>query len=124
MAEFGYPRALRLLTPGDFKRVFDRATLKVSDPSLLILARPNELGHPRLGFVISKKNVRRAVNRSHIRHIIRESFRLRQHQLPNVDIIILARKGIDTLDNRQLHSLIERGWSRLERKASNAQNDN
>ncbi|KDE41410.1 Ribonuclease P protein component [Nitrincola lacisaponensis] len=90
----------------------------------MILARQNELGHPRLGFVISKKNVRRAVKRSHIRRIIRESFRLRQHQLPNVDIIILARKGLDTLDNRQMHALIERSWSRLERKASNAQKDN
>ena len=124
MAEFGYPRASRLLTPGDFKSVFDRASFKVSDPSLLILARTNELGHPRLGFVISKKNVRRAVKRSHIRRIIRESFRLRQHQLPSVDIIILARKGLDTLDSSQLRTLIERSWTRLERKSSNAQKDN
>ncbi|KAA0873767.1 ribonuclease P protein component [Nitrincola tapanii] len=124
MAEFGYPRQLRLLTGGDFKRVFDRATLKVSDPSLLILARQNTLGHPRIGFVISKKNIRRAVKRNRVRRIIRESFRLHQHELPSADLVILARKGLDQLDNATLNQLILRSWSRLQRKASSAHKDN
>lgn len=94
MTEFGYPRQLRMLTAGDFQFVFDKATVKVPDQQILILARENNLGHPRLGFVISKKNVRRAVKRNHVRRIMRESFRLNQHQLPPVDMIILARPGL------------------------------
>ncbi|EXJ10033.1 MULTISPECIES: ribonuclease P protein component [Nitrincola] len=124
MAEFGYPRQLRLLTGGDFKQVFDRASLKVSDPSLLILANPNQLGHPRIGFVISKKNVRRAVKRNRIRRIIRESFRLQQHDLPAIDMVILARKGLDTLSNEEIVALINRSWSKLKRKASNVLKEN
>ncbi|MBP0049820.1 ribonuclease P protein component [Marinobacterium sp. AK62] len=117
MTDFRYPRRLRLLTGGDFKRVFDRADVKVPDRHLLILARPNDLGHPRIGFVISKKNVRRAVQRNRVRRIIRESFRLHQHQLPALDMIILARKGLDDLDNPDVHDMIRRCWSRASKKA-------
>ncbi|MDO6562372.1 ribonuclease P protein component [Amphritea sp. 1_MG-2023] len=113
MNEFSYPRQLRLLTGGDFKQVFSRASLKVSDKHLLILARPNELEHSRVGFVFSKKNIRLAVNRNRVRRIIRESFRLNQHKLPNVDIVILARPGLGNLDNSEVQALISRSWNRL-----------
>ncbi|QJD71858.1 ribonuclease P protein component [Marinobacterium sp. LSUCC0821] len=121
MAEFEYPRQLRLLTGGDFKRVFDKADFKVSDNHLLILARKNKTEQPRIGFVLSKKNIRRAVNRNRIRRIIRESFRLNQHQLPQVDIVILARKGIDQLENPDVHKLISKSWNRLNKQAFKAQ---
>ncbi|TCK03615.1 ribonuclease P protein component [Marinobacterium mangrovicola] len=120
MADFDYPRQLRLLTGRDFKRVFDNAAFKVSEQPLLILSSPNDLGRPRIGFVISKKNIRRAVKRNRVRRIIRESFRLHQHELPAVDIVILARRGLDTLDNPDLHRMIERSWSRLIKKAQKA----
>ncbi|RTE65426.1 ribonuclease P protein component [Amphritea opalescens] len=113
MNEFSYPRQLRLLTGGDFKQVFSRASLKVSDKHLLILARPNELEHSRVGFVFSKKNIRLAVHRNRVRRIIRESFRLNQHKLPNVDIVILARPGLGDLDNSEVQALILKSWNRL-----------
>jgi len=120
MAEFEYPRELRLLTGADFKRVFDKATYKVSDQHLLILARPSETSHPRLGFVISKKNVRLAVNRNRVKRIIRESFRLNRQILPACDLVILARKGVDQLDNEAIHRLISKSWNRLSKKADKA----
>lgn len=120
MAEFEYPRELRLLNGGDFKRVFDKAIFKISDQNLLILARPSQSDHPRIGFVISKKNVRRAVNRNRVKRIIRESFRLNQQTLPPCDLVILARKGIDQLENSEIHSLISKCWFRLNKKVSKA----
>ena len=117
MNEFSYPRQLRLLTGGDFKQVFSRASLKVSDRHLLILACPNELDHSRIGFVISKKNIRLAVHRNRVRRIIRESFRLNQHTLPNVDIVILARHGLGDLENSDVQALISRSWNRLIKRA-------
>lgn len=122
MTEFGYPRQLRMLTAGDFQFVFDKATVKVPDQQILILARENNLGHPRLGFVISKKNVRRAVKRNHVRRIMRESFRLNQHQLPPVDMIILARPGLGDLSACDLHRLADKCWSRLNKKAKHVLN--
>ncbi|PIE25167.1 MAG: ribonuclease P protein component [Neptuniibacter caesariensis] len=117
MTEFRFPRRLRLLTGRDFQFVFDNAQLKVPDQPLLILARPNNLGQPRLGFVISKKNVRQAVKRNRVRRIIRESFRLNQHSLPAVDIIVLARKGIGEIENEAIHKLMKKNWSRLKNKS-------
>jgi ribonuclease P protein component len=67
MTKHEYPRQLRLLTAGDFKYVFDDASVKAHDQRVLILARPNGLDHPRIGFVISKKNIRRAVKRNLVR---------------------------------------------------------
>lgn len=120
MAEYEYPRESRLLTGADFKRVFDKAIYKVSDQNLLILARPSQTDQPRLGFVISKKNVRLAVNRNRVKRIIRESFRLNRHELPACDLVILARKGIDQLENEAIHRLISKSWSRLSKKADKA----
>ena len=117
MTEFRYPRRLRLLTGKDFQCVFDDVQLKVPDQTILILARPNNLGYSRLGFVISKKNIRKAVKRNRVRRIIRESFRQNQHNLPAVDMIILPRKGLDELENAQLHSLIAKCWSRVIKKS-------
>lgn len=120
MAGFEYPRHLRILDGEGFQSVFDKVSLKVPDQTILLLACPNGLEHPRIGFVISKKNVRRAVKRNRIRRIIRESFRLNQHRLPPVDIIILARKGLDGLEPEELHQLMKKCWSRLKHKAKKA----
>lgn len=117
MTEFRYPRRLRLLTGRDFQSVFDDVQLKVPDQPILILSRPNDLGHPRLGFVISKKNIRKAVKRNRVRRIIRESFRLNQHNLPSVDMIIMARQGLGELENDEVHKLMKKCWSRLKGKS-------
>ena len=90
MSSQGYPRQLRLLTAGDYRRVFETAAYKVHGKGLMALASPNERGHPRLGLIFSKKNVRRAVDRNRLKRIVRESIRLQQHRLPSVDIVVLA----------------------------------
>lgn len=86
----------------------------------MALASPNELGHPRLGLIFSKKNVRRAVDRNRLKRITRESIRLRQHRLPAVDIVLLARRGVQELDNEVVHRQLHGMWRRLEREAQKA----
>lgn len=86
----------------------------------MALATPNELGHPRLGLIVSKKNVRRAVDRNRFKRLVRESVRLQQDRLPAVDIVVLARRGVQELDNDTLHRQIHGMWRRLEREARNA----
>ncbi|MEH6470398.1 MAG: ribonuclease P protein component [Halopseudomonas sp.] len=115
MTGFKFPRCSRLLNAGDYRTVFNGAKIKVSDRNLLILATPNQLPHPRVGLVIAKKNVRLAVQRNRVKRIIRQSFRLRSSELPNLDIVVLARKGMGDLDNPALHRLIEQSWQRLEK---------
>ncbi len=113
--EFG--PEFRLLSPGQFKTVFDGATRKASGPYALLLARPNDLGHPRLGLVIAKKSVRRAVDRNRVKRIARESFRLNKPELGSLDIVVLARKGLGALDNAALHELYQGMWRKLAKSA-------
>lgn len=115
MSRQDFPRRLRLLTAGDYRYVFDTASYKVHGKGLLILASPNEVGHPRLGLVISKKNLRRAVDRNRLKRVARESVRHRQHHLPDVDIVLLARRGVGELDNDTLFRQLQGMWRRLEK---------
>ncbi|WP_275288073.1 ribonuclease P protein component [Halomonas elongata] len=117
MSYQGFPRRLRLLTAEDYRRVFDTAAFKLHGKGLMALASPNALGHPRLGLIFSKKNVRRAVDRNRLKRITRESIRLRQHRLPAVDIVLLARRGVQELDNEVVHRQLHGMWRRLEREA-------
>lgn len=113
----GFGRESRLLTPGQFKTVFDGATRKASGPYVLLLARSNDTGHPRLGLVIAKKSVRRAVDRNRVKRIARESFRLNKSELGALDIVVLARKGLGELDNAALHELYKGMWRKLAKSA-------
>jgi len=97
-----YPKTLRLLHPSEFKVVFDQPDCKASCREFLLLARFNDKTQPRLGLVIGKKSVRRAVARNLIKRVMREQFRLRQHDLPTLDLVLLARRGADGLDSHKL----------------------
>ena len=116
MAEYGFGKHLRLLTAADYKAVFGQALYKVSCPQLLILAIPNGQASPRLGLVIAKKHVRLATQRNRIKRLLRESFRLNQHLLAGLDIVILARTGVDKLDNKAVSELTARLWQDLIRR--------
>ncbi|WP_133483617.1 MULTISPECIES: ribonuclease P protein component [Halomonas] len=118
MSHQGYPRQLRLLTAGDYRRVFETAAFKIHGKGLMALASPNGCGHPRLGLIFSKKNVRNAVDRNRLKRIVRESIRLQQHRLPSVDIVVLARRGVHELDNATVHRQLHGMWRRLAREAN------
>ena len=114
-----FDKSHRLLNASDYKAVFDNAPFRASHHNLLILSRLNEFSNPRLGLVIAKKHIRLAVQRNRIKRILRETFRLRQHDLKNIDIVVLAKKGLDDLDNQQLHYLFDKQWSRIIKKVAN-----
>ncbi len=117
-ASSGFDRSRRLLTPADYSRVFDAAEARASHRILLLLARSNDKPGHRLGLVIAKKNVRRAVQRNRIKRVAREMFR----QLPpaehGMDVVLLARRGIDQLDNAQLSSILREQWRKLSHRVS------
>ena len=112
-----FDKSLRLLNAPAYKAVFDDAKIKVSTQQLLFLARPNDLSHPRLGLVIAKKNAKHAVQRNRIKRIARESFRLAQHQIGGIDTVVLARRGLDQLDNIALHNMFTKLWLQLKQRA-------
>jgi len=114
----GFGREKRLLTPRQFKAVFDSPSGKVPGRNVLLLARENDLQHPRLGLVIGKKSVKLSVERNRIKRQIRETFRHHQSDLVGWDIVIIARKGLADLDNPELAKQFAKLWKRLSRSPS------
>jgi|TARA_R110000772_G_scaffold48719_3_gene111295 ribonuclease P protein component len=110
-----FGKCRRLLNAAQYRAVFDGASIKASHRHLLMLARPADGRHSRLGLVIAKKNVRKAVQRNRIKRIVRESFR----QLPDtgvpLDIVFLARRGLDDMDNASLFATLGEQWQKLSR---------
>ncbi|WP_439295061.1 ribonuclease P protein component [Lonepinella sp. BR2882] len=111
MVKLNFSRELRLLTPEHFKYVFQEP-LRSSAPEITILARKNNLTHPRLGLTVAKKHLKRAHDRNRIKRLCRESFRLLQHSLPNYDFVIVAKAGIGKLDNPTLTQTLDKLWQR------------
>lgn len=120
-SDFAFAKPLRLLNAAQYRAVFDSAPVRAAQPQFLILARPNELGHPRLGLVIAKKHVRNATDRNRIKRIARETFRLQQHQLFPLDAVVLARAGAGDLDKDVLAKVFNKLWRRLDQRARNPQ---
>lgn len=110
-----FTRSVRLLSPAEFKRVFSGAC-KVGGRYLTVLARANDLGHPRLGLAISRKHVKTAVGRNLIKRQARESFRLHQATIGGFDVVILGKPGVDKLSRRELRALIDDYWQELAKR--------
>ena len=117
MINKSFPRELRLLTPEHFKTVF-ADPVRSASPHITILAKTNNLGHARLGLAVPKKAIKLAVGRNRVKRIFRESFRLRQHEFPNIDIVVIAKSGISNLDNAEINALLEKLWRKLCRRCN------
>jgi ribonuclease P protein component len=84
-----FPKQLRLLRPSEFERVF-AARRSAGSPAFLLYGAANELGHPRLGLVVSRR-VGGAIQRNRWKRLLREAFRHVQTELPALDLVCVAR---------------------------------
>lgn len=103
MADYRFPKALRLLSPREFERVFD-ARLSASDSSIVLYGAANDFDHARLGVTVSRK-VGTAVVRNRWKRLLREAFRLTQHELPHFDFVCLPRAAAPPAFARLLEAL-------------------
>lgn len=109
---FTFRRHQRLLHPAEFQRLFDRPDLRAGTSSFLILAAHVE-HQSRLGLVVGKKKVRRAVDRNTVKRFNREYFRQHQHQYPTLDILVLVRARVCRPDRLALHEEVRQLWHKL-----------
>lgn len=108
-----FTRDKRLLNAADYKYVFDAADRRASHKHLLLLGRYNHQPQCRLGMVIAKKHVKLAVQRNRIKRVTREFLRCCPATDRNLDVIVLARQGVDQLDNATLSSILRQQWQKL-----------
>ena len=65
---------------------------RAGDGNVLIFAAANDLGHTRIGLSVSKRHGN-AVVRHRIRRLLREAYRLEQHDVPEgLDLILIPRQ--------------------------------
>lgn len=85
---------------------------------MLFLACRNELPNGRLGLAISKKHLKKAVDRNRIKRLVRVSFQDKQYQLQNLDIVVLLRNNRSTsATNEQIKQELEHLWVQLINRA-------
>jgi len=101
------PRHVRLRRRADFARVF-ADNLRASDERLTVLARVNDRAHPRLGIAVSRKVAGSAVERNRFKRVVREQFRLMQHDIPALDVVVLAKPGGVGVDSGALRESLKR----------------
>ena len=76
-------------------------------------AQPNDIGGPRLGLAVSVKNAGNSVGRNRLRRTIRESFRLHQHELPAVDLVVSARGRAREATGEELRASLALLWKKV-----------
>ena len=112
-----FPHTAKLYQPDHYRRVFDSPTYNVGSGAFLLLATPGATQSSRLGVVVAKKTIRRAVRRNRIKRLVREQFRHHPFEAA-MDLVVLARSGADQMDNPTVWLELDRLWRTLEQKVN------
>lgn len=110
-----FKRDDRLLKAEEFQYVFADAR-RFGNKNLTLLVRQNDIGYPRLGLAIAKKNVRLAVDRNRIKRLMRESFRHHKADLPPIDIIAMCRSSAVELPSSEIRTQLDSQWRYISKK--------
>lgn len=106
------PRTRRLLNRLQFDTTMKEGR-RIRDEYFTVYARHNGLVHGRLGMTVARKVSHAAHDRNRIRRQIRESFRLHQHDLPGLDIVVMANPHAARGENPALRGALSAHWKRL-----------
>ena len=64
--------------------------------------QPNAYQHARFGVVVAKKVEKSSVRRNYMRRVLRELFRLQQHEINAADLIVRVQKPFTSLDHAKI----------------------
>lgn len=101
MTSLRFHKKAKLIKTDDFSSVFNFRKRIFSD-FIALYYQPNNLQIARLGLVVGKKVAKKAVDRNYMRRVLRECFRIEQHAIPPVDLVIRVQKKFDKKDFVQL----------------------
>ena len=90
-------KSFRVKREKDFKAIFKNGT-SFANRKFVVYQLENQQNHFRVGLSVSKK-LGNAVTRYQIKRRIRHILlNVREHLADNVDFVVIARKGVESLD--------------------------
>jgi len=107
-----FPAARRLRRKWEFDQLYASGR-RLGNSHFGITVHPNDVGLARLGLAVASKPFGGSVPRNRIRRLIRESFRLRQHDLPDVDLVVSARPRAKDASAVELRASLEGLWDKV-----------
>ena len=111
-SETGFSREQRLLTAEAYTAVFEKGQ-RFNLSSGLYMVLPTTQQRARLGLVVAKKRLAKAVKRNHLKRCQREGFRVQAAKLVACDIVFLANHRLTKLTRRQISAWCKKDWLKL-----------
>ncbi len=106
----------RVRLAADHGRVWKTGKRYYIGPIIVVCARRDAdlVSNPaRMGMAISKKVLRRAVDRNRVKRLMRESFRHNAARLPAVDVVLSLSQRNRMRDEASLLRALEKTWATL-----------
>ena len=103
---------LRLRSKLQFDAIYSGGR-RIDDRFFGLRVKPNGLTHPRVGLAVAVKTAGNAVARNRLRRLVREEFRLAQHDLPAVDIVVSAKIPAREAPATTLRASLATLWQRV-----------
>ena len=113
MVSFRLAKQAKMVKTDDFSSVFNLRK-RIASQHLVIRYKPNEHNRPRLGLIVGKKTAKLAVGRNYMKRVLRELFRLNQHELPVLDLVIQVQKSFEKAEFMQLKQEFEQLMQKIE----------
>ena len=85
-------RSVRITNAKEFAYIFKKGHHSQSKFWKIVTSK-TEYSFSRLGLAISKREYRRAVDRNHLKRLARETFRVNQDSLGQLNYVVMAKKA-------------------------------
>lgn len=112
MHRLTFPAHKRLRRKSEFDAAYARGW-RFGNGFFAVTASSNDKQGARLGMAVAVRMAGSAVERNRIRRIVRESFRLHQHVLPSVDLVVNARPKARGAPGTELHASLVGLWKKV-----------
>jgi ribonuclease P protein component len=107
-----FPAHRRLRRKSEFDAAYARGR-RFGNGFFAVTATSNDKSGARLGLAVAVRIAGSAVERNRLRRIIRESFRLHQHAMPAVDLVVSAKPSARGAAGRELRASLAELWRKV-----------
>lgn len=109
MKQFGLVKAQRIRRSAEYAVIYELAQ-RAGDNVLLVFGAATDRPQTRFGLSVSRRHGN-AVRRNVLKRLLREAFRLSQHDLPaGMDLILIPRRDLSASLPEVQQSLVRLAW--------------